>query len=522
MITTQNYYTSIDTIGVQNLPEALKKSHELVSKVTQDGSSWETYNTNATIKRVIDLYLQKLNEYAETQPKKETPLKPMVTPERRKQIIQSKKEAKEAVKREKQAAKAARKIPAHKEEETAPAGKPVERLEDEIKFIKRYAALDGKVKTDKQIMSFIDALQKAILERRIRKDSPYAQEIESIQENLVKAYNDMIQNRKYEAKFAIQESTLKRFREIAGSETPMLSIAFIKRYVGMDGRKATKEKVKKLYDQISTSIEKEKISEGDKYFDKLQLVQKGLFSYLHTSRPGALKIEKAELNGLLAACGAIYHTKGKKLDRCTDRTYSDSHRKPGRCSQHEGSLNGVGVMSSEDIANAHFDTMALHGKWKELIGDPAVGFRILIYGNPKGGKSTLAIEFAKHLAAHHGKVLYEAIEEGFGATLQEKINRLAATHPNLSFTDSLQEDLSGYDFVFIDSITKAGMNADDIHLLHEKYPRTGIIVIAQSTKDGSYKGARDLEHEVDVVIHVQDGIAKSYGRFNQGGEMRVF
>ena len=80
MITTQNYYSNIDTIGVQNLPEALKKSHELVSKVTQDGSSWETYNTNATIKRVIDLYLQKLNEYAETQPKKGTSLKPMVTP----------------------------------------------------------------------------------------------------------------------------------------------------------------------------------------------------------------------------------------------------------------------------------------------------------------------------------------------------------------------------------------------------------------------------------------------------------
>ena len=120
---------------------------------------------------------------------------------------------------------------------------------------------------------------------------------------------------------------------------------------------------------------------------------------------------------------------------------------------------------------------------------------MLIYGNPKGGKSTLAIQFAKHLAEHHGKVLYEAIEEGFGATLQEKINRLNARHPNLSFTDALQGNLSAYDFVFIDSITKAGLGTEEIHNLHEKYPRIGFIFIAQSTKDGSYRGAKDVEHE---------------------------
>lgn len=516
MITTQNYYSNIENIGVQQLPEALRKSHELVNKVTQNGSSWETYNSNETIKRVIDLYLQKLNEYAGTQVKPEAAKKPLITPERREEIIQAKKAAKETVKREKQQAKSVKK------EKSISKGTPVERLDEEVKFIKRYVGLDGKIKTDKQIMNFIDGLQKAILERRIKKDSPYAKEIENIQENLVSAYNNMIQQKKYEAQFSIAASTLNRLQEIAGSETPMLSIAFIKRYVSMDGRKATKEKAKKLHDQINSAIEKDKISESDKYFDKLQVVRKGLFSYLNTSRPAGLRIEPAELNGLLAAIGAIYNTNGRRLDRCTDKTYSDSHNKPGRCSKHRGSVNGLGVLSSEEVANAHFDTMTLHGKWRELIGDPAVGFRMLVYGNPKGGKSTLAMQFAKHLAEHHGKVLYEAIEEGFGATLQEKINRLNAKHPNLSFTDNLQEDLSGYDFVFIDSITKAGIGADEIHRLHEKYPRIGFIFIAQSTKDGSYRGAKDLEHEVDVIVHVQDGIAKSYGRFNQGGEMRVF
>ena len=76
--------------------------------------------------------------------------------------------------------------------------------------------------------------------------------------------------------------------------------------------------------------------------------------------------------------------------------------------------------------------------------------------------------------------------------------------------------------MFVDSITKAGLTTEQIHQMHEKFPGTKFIFIAQSTKDGSYRGAKDIEHEVDAIVHVQDGIAKSYGRFNQGGEMRVF
>ena len=73
MITTQNYYSEINTIGVNNLPPALLKSHELVNKVTQDGKSWETYKSSDTIKRMIDLYINKLNEFEAKQPKKHAP-----------------------------------------------------------------------------------------------------------------------------------------------------------------------------------------------------------------------------------------------------------------------------------------------------------------------------------------------------------------------------------------------------------------------------------------------------------------
>ncbi len=47
----------------------------------------------------------------------------------------------------------------------------------------------------------------------------------------------------------------------------------------------------------------------------------------------------------------------------------------------------------------------------------------------------MCLDFANYFAAHHGKVLYCAIEEGFGYTLKEKIQRLGAQHPKLFIAD---------------------------------------------------------------------------------------
>jgi KaiC/GvpD/RAD55 family RecA-like ATPase len=91
-----------------------------------------------------------------------------------------------------------------------------------------------------------------------------------------------------------------------------------------------------------------------------------------------------------------------------------------------------------------FQTIGLKGKYLELIGDPSIGFTAMVYGLPKSGKSTMCLDFANHLASNHGKVLYCAVEEGFGYTLKEKIERLGAQHANLYITDRVTENLSHY------------------------------------------------------------------------------
>jgi predicted ATP-dependent serine protease len=169
-----------------------------------------------------------------------------------------------------------------------------------------------------------------------------------------------------------------------------------------------------------------------------------------------------------------------------------------------------------------FETIGLQGKYRELLGDPSVGFSAMVFGLPKSGKSTLCIDFARHLAEHHGKVLYVAIEEGFGYTLKEKFERLNAIHPNLVLAEKLPDDLSQFQFVFIDSVSKAGLTTDDLTHLRKQNPKTAFIFIFHTTKEGNFRGKQDFAHDVDVIIEVENGVAMANGRFGVGGNINIF
>ena len=64
MINHNNYYDKIKNIDFYNLPDALMKGHEYVNKATNNGASWEAYHGSDAIKKVVDMYFSKLNEYS--------------------------------------------------------------------------------------------------------------------------------------------------------------------------------------------------------------------------------------------------------------------------------------------------------------------------------------------------------------------------------------------------------------------------------------------------------------------------
>jgi hypothetical protein len=489
MITANNYYSQIKNIGANQLPPTLLKSHELVNKVTQEGASWETYNGNTAIKRMIDLYLTKLNEYVgQKKPKHSAPTKS--------------EPVKRASKQNHEKSNAEPRAKVHKPKKVDTATQ-VEHIEDELKFIKRFILLDGKTKTAEQVLGFLNSLQKAIIEKRIRKTSPYASEIKTIQEKLVQTYNAMGDS----IMIHLKPETVERMIKLVKSEKIMPSIKFIKRYVGLQGKADMRDRAKKLLDDMKKAVDTGVLTKSDKYADKVNKMYLHLHEFVfQPKKHDALDISKHELNGLMGIlndCGC----------GCNGLNGTEDEEEQPRNK----------VMSSVDFAKLQFDSIGFTGKWLDFIGDPAEGFSAMVFGKPKMGKSYLCIDFAGYLSRNHGKVLYVAKEEKLDATLQKKLNDTNVKNPNLFVSDYLPGDVSEFDFVFIDSVNKMELQPKDLEELKAKFPNVSFIYVFQTTKEGNFRGSNHFQHDVDVVIEIPEkGKAVQNGRFNQGGEMQIF
>lgn len=536
MISINNYQSEAASINWSAMPEALAKGHNLMSGASQN--NFAMYHSNENIKRVVDAYLEKLNGYlaantttAKSKPTKEKAVsKPKVAPnskpskdktlnykglrvEIRKASAGSKKfivwdvtkdqifanEKFDSISQAKRFIEENEMILVNVQtsEEVEPIdAEQVELIDSDVTFIKRYAAMHGKVKSQAQVLTLIHSLQKAILEKRIGKDSAYAKEIELMQKQLITCYEKMGDM----AEIKIDSKNLKRYLEIASSQEGMLSIALLKAFVALNGKAEVKEKAEKLFNRIRKAVDQGKINRKDKYADKLNEAFITLKSYIE-GETKTLSINKAQLNGLMGIVNENLFAQKKTLNGTDDET-------------------GI-VVNSEDLLKMEFETIGLQGKYRQLIGDPSVGFTAMVYGLPKSGKSTLCLDFANYLAAHHGKVLFCAIEEGFGYTLKEKIERLKADHPNLFLTDRVPDNLGDYQFVFIDSVSKAGMDISEIDRLHKSFPQVSFIFIYHTTKEGKFKGVNSHAHEVDVIIQVEKGVASSTGRFSAGGRLEM-
>lgn len=491
MITAKNYYDKINSgeIAKSKLPDALKAGFEFVDKVTRSGDSWSAYDSSHSIKKTIDLYFEKLQAYLESQGTKKSAPEKKPAPEKKAAPKAEPKERKQII------------APAKEQKNTKQSNAElVELVSLELKFIRRFVNMDGKKKDRNQIRLFINALQKAIREKRITKTSKFASEIMDIQDWLIKfhtKFNREGQRRDVE----ISEGMETKYRLLLGKQTEYQSVKFIKSYISLQGKVIETKKAKSLHNRIALAIPK-KINEDDKYWSEISTILKRLQVFVKANpRSGILKIDERELNGLngvLVDCGCeAESTLGEVPQIAPDE-----------------------IVNSLDLAKMKFETLGFHSEWFEFLGDPVRGFRLLIYGMPKYGKSILALMFAVYLARNHGRVLYIASEEQVGPTLQKKVLEQQTAHINLDMIGSMPENFSGYDFVFIDSVNNYGLSAEDLRDLKKRNPGISLIEILQTTKDGKARGTNEYLHDADMIVEVYEkGKAVQNGRYNQGGYM---
>jgi len=217
-INSQNYYQFANQVGIDKLLPGLKKMHEVIDKVTKGGEDWSMYNTYRdrfdkqfeALEMFIDETNKPTTEKVQTQPQHKTEhkakeLKPYKTHQSVKSGGGGGSHGNKKSKKEKRF------------EKPKVKGKGVELISPEISFIRRFVLLHNKTKTKEQIVGFIRALQKAIIERRLRKAAKHSKVIEEIQKQLVSVYRKMGS----EMTFRFDDKDLNRYYKIAGAEVVM-------------------------------------------------------------------------------------------------------------------------------------------------------------------------------------------------------------------------------------------------------------------------------------------------------------
>jgi hypothetical protein len=284
-------------------------------------------------------------------------------------------------------------------------------------------------------------------------------------------------------------------------------------YLSQDGKILTKKEIKSILDELQNAISDKKIRKHSPFAKEILQLQQELVDY-YNEKGNAIKIviEKPFRKRLEAAMLKYFNSR-KDLDTGSGAIVQEL----------SGTDKKSETIPSTELAQKEFSCLGFTGKWFNLIGNPSAGFTAMIFGRPKMGKSYLAIDFGGYLAKNFGKVLYVAKEEKFGLTFAKKLEDKNASHENLIIGESIPEDLSPYDFIFLDSVNSLQLKPEDLRSLKESYPEKSFVFVFQTTKTGNFRGENSFQHDVDIVIEIPErGKAVQFGRFNQGGEIPIF
>jgi hypothetical protein len=589
MLTTKNYFQKVAAINIAKLPANLKEGYEFVKEVTENHSTWNYYHSDTDIKNTVDEYLESVSVFLSKDSSKNN-LEHLAREEAKNlirgsvqngesfqdirksylgtatdkvwaQVDGSKirieklngqksrysfplmsiyNELLEELKKEPSSGSKSTTSTSNKTTDknsgssSSKSIKLVAKISEEVKFIKRYLALHGKVKFKESILTIIKSLQRAIVQKVIRKTSPLASEIEKLQRALIAKYNGM----KDRGMVTIHKGELAKLVAIVGGEKTFSSLNIIKRYISLEGKSVDAKLKENFINHIKRTIDKKNLRD-DPYANEVKSIYKALRS---SKRDKTFSIREAELSGLqniVKDCSAknlghIYHIKRsqakkskRKLRECVKRTFSDSKGK-GTCS-HNGGLSGVPtdsrILTAEQMSNRKHDLLDFTSFWLALFGRPERNFTLMVHGEPFNGKTLFLLMFAKYLAQNFGYVLYVSSEEFGASTMTDKITNFVNPKPvSLHFIDSLQGvDLSPYDFIILDSVNDLDLKPTDYKDIVKEYPDKGYILNLQHTKAGKFRGGKDWEHIPAIVAEVSKGnITLTKNRYGNKGTLNFF
>lgn len=185
----------------------------------------------------------------------------------------------------------------------------------------------------------------------------------------------------------------------------------------------------------------------------------------------------------------------------------------------------------KDIESWSFDTLPLSQKWLDHLGDLNQGFRILIEGNPKNGKTEYVFQFMKELALNVGKVNFNSTEQGKSKSLQAAFlrNKMSEVPAGkFMLADKSQKNFENWyrrvsqpnsgNTLVLDSADYMKLTFDQWKLVHERFPQKNLILVCWLINPQ----LKAFKHTMDTVISVKDFKATAIGRLGGNKPMVIW
>lgn len=189
------------------------------------------------------------------------------------------------------------------------------------------------------------------------------------------------------------------------------------------------------------------------------------------------------------------------------------------------------AISVAEMYKMTFVEMPFEGEWLESFGEPERSGVWIIWGGSGNGKTSFAMQLAKHLT-QYGKVAYNTLEEGARKSFQLALKRNHMLHVAKKFV-ILSEDITDLenrldkrkspDIVIIDSFQYCGLSKGAYKALKEKFPTKLFIFISHAEgKQPEGRAAKFVRYDADVKIWVEGYKAFVQSRFGGGEPFTIY
>lgn len=180
------------------------------------------------------------------------------------------------------------------------------------------------------------------------------------------------------------------------------------------------------------------------------------------------------------------------------------------------------AFAPSEIMNMQKKVFDFEGEWFEAFGNPEQLGVWFIWGNSGNGKTSFTMQLAKELAKH-GKVAYNALEEGTSKTVQDAIERfeLYELDGKLQFICEPMDMLTARlakrrspDFVIVDSFQYAQLTYKQYIAFKEANDNKLIIFVSHADgKQPSGRSAKSVMYDASLKVWVEGHRAISKGRY---------